>query len=289
MFGKTVITAGGLGTRLMPATRELPKEMFPFCVYDSHGAPCAKPMIQLVYESLYHHGLRNFCFVVGRRRRTVEDFFTEDPGLLNLLAETNNGESAQLREFFKMLRSSELSFIRQPEPLGFGDAILKSRNFVGTDSFLLHTGDNLILSNGNSHFQRLESAFRDHDASAACLLDHAENLRHYGVITGKELGDGMVLIDSAEDKPVQPKSDTSVIAVYAFKPAVFDYLNEAKSQVRPEKQLEYAIQKMLEEEHTFVGVRLTGNEKRIDVGNPMSYRAAMDSVFDRSGPSKSEL
>jgi len=244
MIRKTVITAAGLGTRLLPATRELPKEMFPFCVYDSHGAPRAKPMIQLVFESLYSHGLRDFCFVVGRRRRSVEDFFTEDHGLLNLLSTTaNNGEVEQIREFFKMLGSSQLSFIRQPESLGFGDAILKSRRFVGNDDFILHTGDNLILSEGNHHLRRLESAFRDHDASVACLLDQTPNPRPYGVVTGKELEDGCVLIDSVEEKPVEPKSNVVTIAVYAFKPRVFDYLVEAKSKVRPEKELEHAVEK----------------------------------------------
>lgn len=286
MIRKTVVTAAGLGTRLLPATMELPKEMFPFCVYNSHGAPCAKPMIQLVFESLFNHGLRNFCFVVGRRRRAVEDFFTEDHGLFSLLSRTSNGEAEQIREFFEMLSSSQLSFIRQPEPLGFGDAILKSRHFVGRDDFLLHTGDNLILSSDNSHLRRLEAAFREHDASIACLLDLAEHPQQYGVITGEELKDGCVLIDSAEEKPVKPKSNTAVVAVYAFKPAVFEYLKEARSRVRPEKELEYAIGRMLNEGHTFVGVRLVGDEKRIDIGNPLSYRAAMDSVLDRSVPVK---
>jgi len=285
---KTVITAAGLGTRLLPATRELPKEMFPFCVYDSHGAPRAKPMIQLVFESLYSHGLRNFCFVVGRRRRSVEDFFTEDHGLLSLLSTTttNNGEAEEIRQFFMMLSSSDLSFIRQAEPLGFGDAIMKSRRFVGNEDFILHTGDNLILSDGNRHLQRLEAAFRDHNASVACLLDQTANPRLYGVVTGKELGGGCVLVDSVEEKPAAPKSNVVTIAVYAFTPQVFDYLNEAKSKVKPEKVLEHAVARMLVDGHSFVGVKLVGDEKRIDIENPMSYRTAMDSVLDRSSPSK---
>lgn len=282
-----MITAAGLGTRLLPATRELPKEMFPFCVYDSHGSPCAKPMIQLVFESLYSHGLRNFCFVVGRRRRAVEDFFTEDRPLLDLLlTKTNNGVADQMEMFFQKLRSSDLSFLRQPEPLGFGDAILKSKHFVGNDDFVLHAGDDVILSEGNDHLRRLEAGFRDHDAAIACLLSEGEETRLYGAVTGDELGDGCVMIDSVEEKPTHSKLKTSVIAVYAFKPVVFDYLQEAKSKVRPEGELEFAVRKMIADGLPFVGVKLAKDERRIDIGSPLSYIAAMDSVLKRSLPVK---
>lgn len=243
-------------------------------------------MIQLVFESLYSHGLRNFCFVVGRRRRAVEDFFTEDRPLLDLLSKTNNGVADQMEIFFEKLRSSDLSFLRQPEPLGFGDAILKSKHFVGNDDFLLHAGDDVILSEGNDHLRRLEAGFRDHEAAVACLLGQGEETRLYGAVTGKEVGGGCVMVDSVEEKPTHPKSNTSVIAVYAFKPVVFDYLQEAKSKVRPEGELEFAIRKMLADGLPFVGVKLAKDESRIDIGSPLSYLAAMESVLKRSLPVK---
>ncbi len=281
---KTVITAAGLGIRLLPATLELPKEMFPFCVYDSHGTPCTKPMIQLVFESLYYHGFRNYCFVVDRRRRSVEDFFTEDRQLLDLLSKTDNGVADQLNDFFKKLSSSELSFVRQPEPLGFGDAILKSRHFAGDDEFLLHAGDDVILSEGNDHLRRLEVGFRDHGAAMACLLGQADEPQLYGAVTGEDLGDGCLMIDSVEEKPAHPKSNTVVIAVYAFKPIVFNYLQEAKSRALPERELEFAVRRMLADGLPFVGVKLAKDERRVDVGSPLAYLAAMDSVLKRSLP-----
>ena len=283
---KTVVTAAGLGTRLLPATRELPKEMFPFCTYDSHGDLCTKPMIQLVYESLYSHGLRSFCFVVGRRKRSIEDFFTEDPRLLDLLSGTNNGIVGQIREFFDKLKSSELSFVSQPEPLGFGDAILKSRYFVGEDDFILHAGDDIILSEQNDHLRRLELAFETHNASVACLLDRSEDPRQYGVVTGGDLGDGTIAIDSIEEKPLHPKSDMVVIAVYAFKPVVFDYLQKAKKRAQPEKELEFAMKAMLKDGHRFVGVELDTDEQRIDIGNPRSYLTALESLVEKTSPPK---
>ena len=281
---KTVITAAGLGTRLLPATRELPKEMFPFCTYDSHGDLCTKPMIQLIYESLYSHGVRSFCFVVGRRKRSIEDFFTEDPRLLDLLSATNNGIAGQIREFFDKLKSSEVSFVSQPEPLGFGDAILKSRYFVGEEDFILHAGDDIILSEENDHLRRLELAFGTYHASVACLLDRSEDPRQYGVVTGSELGDGAVAIDSMEEKPLHPKSDMVVIAVYAFKPIVFDYLLKAKKRVQPERELEFAMKTMLKDGHKFVGVQLESSEQRIDIGNPRSYLTAMESLVEKTSP-----
>lgn len=281
---KTVITAAGLGTRLLPATRELPKEMFPVCVYDSHSKPCAKPMIQLVFESLYSHGIRNFCFVVGRRKRSIEDFFTEDPALINLLSTQNNGIVTQIQEFFDKLNSSELTFVSQPEPLGFGDAILKSRHFVGNDNFVLHAGDDIIMSQESNHLQRLEEAFRNHGAAAACLLSSAIDPSQYGVVTGTNLDDRSILIDSVEEKPVTPKSSTVVIAVYAFKPIIFDYLLKAKNMVPPERELEFAVKAMLSDGLRFVGVKLTKDEKRIDIGNPLSYLSAMQSLLSISLP-----
>ena len=281
---KTVITAAGLGTRLLPATRELPKEMFPFCSYDSHGDLCTKPMIQLIYESLYSYGLRSFCFVVGRRKRSIEDFFTEDPRLLDLLSSTNNGVADQIREFFDKLKSCELSFVSQPEPLGFGDAILKSRYFVGEESFILHAGDDIIISQQNDHLRRLELAFSTHHASVACLLDRSEDPRQFGVVTGSRLGDGTIEIDSIEEKPVRPKSDMVVIAVYAFKPMVFDYILKAKKRVHSERELEVAMKMMLKDGHKFIGVKLLTGEQRIDIGNPRSYLTAMESLVEKTSP-----
>ena len=243
-------------------------------------------MIQLVFESLFSHGLRNYCFVVGRRRRSVEDFFTEDGALLDLVSKTNNGVADQMQEFFEKLRSSDMSFVRQPEPRGFGDAILKSRQFAGADDFLLHAGDDVILSDGNDHLRRLEGGFRDHGAAMACLLGQADEPRLYGAVTGKDLGDGCVMIDSVEEKPARPKSNTAVIAVYAFKPIVFNYLQEAKSKVQPERELEFAVRKMLSDGLSFVGVKLAKEERRVDVGSPLGYLAAMDSVLKRSLPVK---
>ena len=243
-------------------------------------------MIQLVFESLYSHGLRNYCFVVGRRRRAVEDFFTEDQSLLGLLSKTNNGVAGQMKDFFQKLSSSDLSFLRQPEPLGFGDAILKSRHFAGGDDFFLHAGDDVILSEGNDHLRRLEAGFRDHGAAIACLLGQGEETRLYGAVTGEEMDDGCVMIDSVEEKPSHPKSNTSVIAVYAFKAIVFEYLQEAKSKVRSEGELEFAVRRMLADGLPFVGVRLTREERRVDIGSPLSYLAAMDSVLKRSLPAK---
>jgi len=241
-------------------------------------------MIQLVFESLYTHGFRNYCFVVGRRRRSVEDFFTEDRSLLDLLSKTNDGVADQMHDFFQKLSSSDLSFVRQPQPLGFGDAILKSRHFAGSDDFLLHAGDDVILSEGNDHLRRLEAGFRNHGAAMACLLGQADEPRLYGAVTGQDMGDGCVMIDSVEEKPTHPKSNTAVIAVYAFKPIIFNYLQEAKSKLRPEGELECAVKNMLADGLPFVGVKLTKDERRVDIGSPLSYLAAMDSVLKRSLP-----
>ena len=84
---KAVILAAGLGTRLLPVTKEMPKEMFPIFAIGTNGKPCLKPVLQAVFEQLYGIGFREFCFVVGRGKRAIEDYFTPDKTFLSFLRE----------------------------------------------------------------------------------------------------------------------------------------------------------------------------------------------------------
>ena len=124
---KTVLTVAGLGTRLLPLTKELPKEMLPIFVKSKNGQLLVKPILQVIFESLYEYKIRDFCFIVGKTKRAVEEHFTENPSLITLLNETKKRKLAQiLNTFFKKIKKSNIVFIYQPKPIGFGDAIEKS-------------------------------------------------------------------------------------------------------------------------------------------------------------------
>jgi len=261
---KAVITAAGSGTRLLPFTKETPKEMLPYCVKSNDGRPVLKPILQVIYESIFNFGIREFCFVVGRSKRSIEDYFLTDH--INKNISKNN----ELKEFFKKVRKSEIAYVQQSSQRGFGDAVLKSKLFAGNDSFLLHAGDDVILSKNNNHLIRLQNAFLDNDADIAFLVNRVKDPRPYGVIEGKKIKDGVINVENLEEKPKKPRSNIAVIATYIFKPSIFKILEKTKPDNKGEIQLADAVQNMIKNGKT-IAVELKAKEKRVDVGTPESY------------------
>ncbi len=136
---KGVITAGGIGFRMLPFSKEIPKEMFPIITYNGSHSLELKPLVQAIFEQLYSLGVRDFYFVVGRGKRAIEDHFSPDPGFSAFLKE--KGRDAEcLLHFYEKIRSSNIVFLNQPESLGFGDAVLLGRPFV-KGTFIVQAGD----------------------------------------------------------------------------------------------------------------------------------------------------
>jgi len=133
---KAVITAGGTGTRLLPFSKEIPKEMFPIFAPDENGSMRLKPLVQAIFEQLRAVGLRSSYFVVGGEKRTIEDHFSPDLRFLRYL-ESKGKLPSSLSEFYEKIRSSNIVFLNQPEPLGFGDAVLMGRPLIDEDFMLL--------------------------------------------------------------------------------------------------------------------------------------------------------
>ncbi|MEM5866902.1 MAG: sugar phosphate nucleotidyltransferase, partial [Candidatus Aenigmatarchaeota archaeon] len=124
MIRKAVIPAAGLGTRLLPMTKETPKEMLPIVVNRDNGTVCLKPMLQAVFEQLYSEGFREFAFIVGRGKRAIEDYFSPDYNFVEYLKRKNKNQSAlELEEFYEKIKNSTIVFVNQPAPSGFGDAV----------------------------------------------------------------------------------------------------------------------------------------------------------------------
>lgn len=261
---KTLITAAGMGTRLLPYTKEIPKEMMPIYSNTKAGKVILKPILQVIFESIYDFGVRDFCFVVGRGKRSIEDhFLTSDKNI-------NSNQRKELLDFFSKIQKSNLLYVQQSSAKGFGDAVYKGKSFAGNDNFLLHAGDDVILSKNNNHLKRLEEAFFKHDADMAFLVDRIKDPRKYGVIEGKKARDGVIMVTNLEEKPEKPKSNLAVIATYIFKPLIFEELKKVKPDKKGEVQLADAIQSIIKMRKT-IAVELKPNEKRIDVGTPESY------------------
>jgi UTP--glucose-1-phosphate uridylyltransferase len=264
---KIVITAAGKGTRLFPLTKETPKEMMPIYVKSSKKAkPVLKPILHVIFDSAYYMGIRDFCFVVGRGKRSIEDHF--------LISENGDQEmekKSEIKDYFTKLQNCNLTYVQQPSPKGFGDAVFKAKSFVNNDSFLLHAGDDAILSHRNDHLQRLEKAFLKYDAEAAFLVKRIQDPRAYGVIEGIELTKKIFKVTNFVEKPKKPKSNLASIGIYLFKPLVFEILKKTKPDKKGEVQLADALKKIIKSGLTTIAVELNNNEKRVDVGTPESY------------------
>jgi len=234
---KCIITVGGLGTRLLPLTKEIPKEMLPIYDKNKKGKLILKPILQVIFESLYDYNIRDFCFIVGRTKRAVKDHFTPNFDLLDLLKKERKMElRSQLNDFFKKLKRVKLVFITQAKPVGFGDAIAYGKKFATDNHFLLHAGDDIVISKENSHLRRLENSFKKYKADIACLIEEVEDPSQYGVVSGTILENGIIDIKEIVEKPKKPKSKNAIIAIYIFKPKIFKYLSLVKKQSSPQNQ-----------------------------------------------------
>lgn len=279
---KCVLTVAGLGTRLLPLTKEIPKEMLPVYDRNKNGKLVLKPILQIIYESLYQYNIRDFCFIVGRTKRAVKDHFTPDYKFANFLKKEKKDNLAEvLYDFFLKLKKSNMTFIYQPKPIGFGNAIYYSRKFVGKDTFLLHAGDDIVISKNNDHLRRLESKFKKYRADIAFLIEQVADPSQYGVIKGKILEKGIIEVKEMEEKPKRPTSKYAIIAIYMFKPTIFQYLSEAEKLVYPEKQLAEAFNIAIRNGAKMIGVMLKKSEKRMDVGTPETYLKVLHSLHGR--------
>ncbi len=272
---KAVIPAGGLGKRLLPATKEIPKEMLPIVVRNGSGI-LLKPVLQAVYEQLYSVGLRDFCFITGRGKRAIEDHFAPDWSFIERLKDTES--TNDLEAFFRELETSRVYFVNQTQRRGFGDAVLHSEKFVGRESFIVHAGDDLVLSPGEGHLTDLARAFSEMNADAAFLVQEVNDPRHYGVVVGEPLSQRVLAVKGIEEKPRKPRSRLAVIAVYAFSPEIFDAIRASTLDASGELQLTAALQKMVEDGKRVLAIKLRPSEVRIDIGNPESYLRALINV-----------
>ncbi|MCE4624396.1 MAG: NTP transferase domain-containing protein [Desulfurococcales archaeon] len=276
-----LIPAAGLGTRMIPATKELPKEMLPVPSNGPGSSLVFKPFIQLVYEALYNAGIRVFAFVVGRGKRILQDHFVVDNGLLvELRSRGKMKEASALEEFYGMLEDSTIIWVDQPEPRGLGDAVKRGLKAVSTEAVLVHLGDILLHSNNGSPLERLIQSFKTLERCDALLaLVEVENPKKYGVaVPGSELIDDVYEVTEVIEKPEEPPSNLAISGVYVFKSdPIRAALEEAGINPRTgEHELTDAIQ-ILTRKGRVCGYTVKG-ANYIDIGRPESYMETLRSL-----------
>jgi UTP--glucose-1-phosphate uridylyltransferase len=276
---KVVITAAGKGTRLLPFTKEMPKEMMP--IFSNTGSKkIVLPLLQYVYEQLYSMNFRDYCFVVGREKRSIEDHFTPHE---TYLRDLKGDYKKTMNLFYKKLDKSHLVWINQNKPLGFGDAVKRSERYVGKEDFIVHAGDVTILSKNKHPILRLMQVAKEFpDVKAILLCKKVMDLKRYGVPTVERLSNSLFSVKEVIEKPDKPKSEFGILPLYYFKTEIFSSLKKIKPGKGQEFQLTDAIQNLIQEKHRVLAIQLNKNEEEIDVGTVESYKTAQNITFRKA-------
>jgi len=276
MIRKVVILSAGLGTRLFPATKEQPKEMLPIFAKTANGDIAVKPLLQMVFEQLYDTGFREFCFVVGRGKRSIEDHFTPDHNSINMLQDKGKeGQAMDLDGLYGKLKTSTMIWVNQPEPRGFGDAVLMAQPFVQSECCLVHAGDTYIISKDTEHIKRLIDTYERLNADAAFLVQEIDNPTQFGIIEAEETEDKVYKVRAAIEKPEKPPTSLAIMPTYVFHPIIFKALEKTLPGKGGEIQLTDAIQKLIDWGLNVYAVKLEQDNVRLDIGSPETYWEAL--------------
>ena len=273
---KTVITAAGKGTRLLPITKEIPKELMPIFAEISNNNKVVMPLLQFIYEQLYSINIRNYCFVVGNNRRSIKEHFTPNQTFLNDLTEQ---QQKLIKIFYKKLEKSDFFWVNQIKPIGFGDAVKRSENFIKKDNFIVHAGDVAIIGRDEHPITRMINAYKKFpETSAILLIKKVKDSKRYGVPKIKKIGP-IFEVKEVEEKPEKPKSNMGLLPIYFFKPIIFDSLKKIKRGKGNEFQLTDAIQNLIERGEKVIAVPLKNDEIELDVGTVNTYRYSLEKSY----------
>jgi UTP--glucose-1-phosphate uridylyltransferase len=277
---KVVITAAGKGTRLLPFTKEMPKEMMPIFSKKFTNKKVIMPLLQYVYEQMYSMNFRDYCFVVGRDKRSIEDHFTPHE---TYLKELTGDYKKYITGFYKKIEKSHLVWINQNKPLGFGDAVKRTERYVGKEDFIVHAGDVTILSKGRHPVLRLiETAKKNPDAKAILLCKKVKDFKRYGVPTVDKINEDLFNVREVIEKPNKPKSNFGILPLYYFKSDIFSSLKNIKLGKGKEFQLTDGIEKLIENKQKVLAITLKENEEEVDVGTVESYKKSQEITFKKA-------
>jgi len=258
-----IFPVAGLGTRFLPATKALPKEMLP--VVD-------KPLMQYAVEEAYAAGVREMVFVTSRHKRAIEDHFDRTSELEDALEKAGK---AALLEAVRAVKPDDMEciFVRQPQALGLGHAVLCGRAIVGDHPFAVLLPDDLMIGTPPILAQMVEQ-FDARQASIIAVQEvPSEHTRRYGIVAGKSAGDRLVDVEKIVEKPapeVAP-SRLGVAGRYVLTPRVFDEIARQERGVGGEIQLTDGIAGLLRREKVYA-YRYQGT--RYDCGSKEGFLQA---------------
>jgi len=259
---KAVLPAAGLGTRFLPVTKSVPKEMLPLV---------DKPAIQYVVEEAVMAGISDVLVVTGRGKRAIEDHF--DRNIELELALDRSGKTAAREELAAIEELAAVHSVRQHETLGLGHAVSIAESHVSGEPFAVMLGDDIMVDDATL-LRRMLAVHADRQATVLALLQVTpEEISAYGAVASEPVGDDVMRVHGIVEKP-QPEdapSNLAVIGRYVFTPGIFDAIRETGPGVGGEIQLTDAIGILLDREPVY-GVVFS--EGRYDVGKKIDFLRA---------------
>lgn len=260
---KAVILAAGLGTRFLPITKSMPKEMLPLI---------DKPVIHYVVDEAIASGIDDIIIITGRGKRAVEDYFDASPELEMHLMKSGKNDLLKLVKDISSL--ADIHYIRQKEPKGLGDAVSRAEKHVGEEPFAVLLGDDIIKSN-KPGLQQLIDAFNRYRCSVIGVEEiPKEKISRYGIIRGRKLEDSLYLVEDIIEKPTvkEAPSNIGTVGRYIFTPEIFDCIKQTSTGVDNEIQLTDAI-RILKESQKVYAWKFEGI--RYDTGDKVGYIQAI--------------
>lgn len=277
---KAVIPAAGLGTRVLPATKALPKEMLN--IVD-------KPSLQYIVEELVEAGVTDIVIITGRNKNSIEDHFDYSYELEETL---KNAKKLDLLDKVEHISSmANICYIRQNMPLGLGHAILKAKTFVGEDPFIIALGDDIIYNPEKVVSKQLIEKYNKYGKSiVACQEVNEEDVNKYGIVKiKKDLDEKTFEIEDFVEKPKIEEAPSKIACLgrYLLSPKIFEFLENAEVGKGGEIQLTDSILAMLNSGEEVLAYKFDG--KRYDIGNKFGLLVANIEYGLRNEETRKEL
>lgn len=260
---KAVFPVAGLGTRFIPATKAMAKEMLP--IVD-------KPLIQYAVEEAFEAGIEQIVFVTGRGKKALEDHFDRSFEIEHTLKE--KGKEELLKQIQELVPpTGTIIYTRQNQPLGLGHAIWCARDVVGDEPFAVLLADDLIQTDKPVLSEMVKKFDRMRASMAAVMEVEPDQTDKYGILDATPLEEDMVRIDDMVEKPdpSEAPSNLAIIGRYILTPKIFDYLGKKQTGAGGEIQLTDAMKRLLKEQPVF-GYKFRGT--RFDCGDKAGFQMA---------------
>ncbi len=265
---KAVIAAAGFGTRFLPQTKAMPKEMLP--IID-------KPVIQYIVEQLVAAGIEDIIIVSGYSKRSIEDHFdAPNEDLLNNLRAGGPKKAHYIEEMNRISDMANFAYVRQKGPYGTATPIMNAAHLIGNEPFIYTFADDITIAEPNM-FQQMITLYDELGGSVlpAITLTEAHDYDRYGVVAGEAYRDGVLKVSGIIEKPGQANAPSPYASVggYLLTPDIFEYVEAGKAALSPGQEF-YAtdslLQPMIADGKPVYSLEITDSQ-RFDTGNPLDY------------------